>query len=533
MRTGLMIKAALIIFALMLAVVPSLTSCQPIRPDPVEHEANLFHERGQATTQSPVAPFHLSKYDNVSVYTIEESDNEGRSLLHVSYPVTEHGAINARMKEVALEFIDEYRVASEEIEAAYREYRRDTGREEATLVTSYRQHFDVSAADANMIFFVVSSSRYVGGWSDERAYGFFFDRRNGGEMLASDLFVDDLYVQRLSDLTRSALEKRARAAIAEIDFDSDAARSKWLELSEKWIRDATPPAPEAFDNILFGEDGTLRVRLDVYQVVPGLEGVVEVEVAIDEIADLLRADVRQLLAGMSPVDVPFPRPVLKGQGAGTPLAQSLQPPVEEQPSCLEVPCVALTFDDGPSIYTERLLDILKEHDVRATFFVVGQSARIHAATIRRMDEEGHQIGNHTWNHPNLTELSDELIQEQIQRTDSIISQIIGETTPHMRPPYAAYNDHVLAVSGMPFILWSVDPLDWRDRDPEIVAARIIASPAGAIILAHDIHRTTVEAMPSIVASLKGKGIRFVTVTELLGPQTLESGHTYFRQSDRE
>ena len=480
-----------------------------------------------------MAPFHSSKYDNVAVYTIEESDNDGRSLLHVSFPVTEHEAINARMKEVALEFIDEYRVASAEIEAAYREFRRDSGREEATLVTNYRLHFDVSAADANMIFFVISSSRYVGGWSDERANGYFFDRRSGREMLTPELFEDDLYAKRLSDLTRSALENRARAAIAEIDFDSDAARSKWLELSEKWIQEATPPAPEAFDNVVFGEGGTMRVQLEVYQVVPGLEGVVEVEVAFDVIADIMHADVRQLLARSSPGDVPFPRPVLKGQGAGTPLSQALQPQEEEQPSCLVVPCVALTFDDGPSIYTERLLDILKEHDVKATFFVVGQSARIHAATIRRMNQEGHQIGNHTWNHPNLTELSDELIQEQIQRTDSIISQIIGETTPHMRPPYAAYNDHVLAVSGMPFILWSVDPLDWKDRDPEIVAARIIASPAGAIILAHDIHRTTVEAMPSIVASLKSKGIRFVTVTELLGPRTLESGHTYFRQSDRE
>ena len=528
-----MIRAAHFILALMLAVVLSLSACQPIRPEPVESEADLSQKRGLATTKSPVASFHSSKYDNVSVYTIEESDNEGRSLLHVSYPVTEHEAINARMKGVALEFIDEYRVASEEIESAYQEYRRGTGREEATLVASYRQHFDVSAADADMIFFVVSSSRYVGGWSDERAYGFFFDRRNGREMLTSDLFEDGLYVQRLSDLTRSALANRVRAAIAEIDFDSDAARSKWLALSEKWIQDATQPAPEAFDDIAFGENGTMRVRLEVYQVEPGLEGVVEVEVAIDEIADLMRADVRQLLARTSPVHMPFPRPVLKGQGAGTPLSQALQPQVEEQPSCLEVPCVALTFDDGPSIYTERLLDILKEHDVRATFFVIGQSARIHAATIRRMNEEGHQIGNHTWNHPNLTELTDDLIQEQIQRTDSIISQIIGETTPHMRPPYAAYNDHVLAVSGMPFILWSVDPLDWKDRDSDLIAARIIESPAGAIILAHDIHRTTVEAMPSIVASLKSKGIRFVTVTELLGPQTLESGHTYFRQSDRE
>ena len=83
---------------------------------------------------------------------------------------------------------------------------------------------------------------------------------------------------------------------------------------------------------------------------------------------------------------------------------------------------------------------------------------------------------------------------------------------------------------MPFILlWSVDPLDWKDRDSEIVATRIIESPAGAIILAHDIHQTTVEAVPSIIVSLKSRGIHFVTVTKLLEPQTLESGHIYSHQ----
>ena len=116
---------------------------------------------------------------------------------------------------------------------------------------------------------------------------------------------------------------------------------------------------------------------------------------------------------------------------------------EDEINCYEVACVALTFDDGPSVYTEGLLDILQEHEVQVTFFILGQSARIQSETVSRMFAEGHQIGNHTWNHPNLTQLSDELIQQQIQQTDDIVTQVIGQPTQHLRPPYGAYNDRVM------------------------------------------------------------------------------------------
>ena len=116
-------------------------------------------------------------------------------------------------------------------------------------------------------------------------------------------------------------------------------------------------------------------------------------------------------------------------------------------------------------------------------------------------------------------------------TDDLITQIIGVPTPFLRPPYGAYNDRVLAATGVPIIFWSVDPLDWRDRDAEVVAARIIISPVGAIILAHDIHRTTVAAVPAIIAALKGRGIHFVTVAKLFEPQTLLPENVYINQPD--
>ena len=102
-----------------------------------------------------------------------------------------------------------------------------------------------------------------------------------------------------------------------------------------------------------------------------------------------------------------------------------EPAAESEINCYEVACVALTFDDGPSYHTEGLLDTLKEHNVKATFFVLGTQVRIQSETVLRMFREGHQIGNHTWDHPNLTHMSEGQIREQLQLTDNLITQVIG------------------------------------------------------------------------------------------------------------
>ncbi len=523
-----MIRSETFPAGLILAAALVLTACQPITDSSVDYwPAPAIGPASAAPPQNRPST-ELSKYDNVFARTVAENENDGRSLLHVSYPVTEHEAISARMQQLAHDFINEFRTTAAEIETAFQEHKDKTGQESPTLVTHFHQHFDVSVANADVVYFVVTRSRYIGGLSKKTLQGFIFDRNSGQELLASDLFVDQSYLDRLSDLARAELVNRVLVNVTQVEFGSEEARNESLRLSFKWIQQGTAPTQVNFDDILFREDGFILVRFDENQVGPGVDGPLEVEIAAYELADHLRPEIWQLIPLKRPA-APSTRDQDLAFDASAALARQSPAARDDGPNCQQVLCVALTFDDGPSIYTDGLLDILKEHGVRATFFVVGQSAKIHSETIRRMDREGHQIGNHTWNHPNLTYLSPEEIREQIRLTDSIISQIIGETPQHMRPPYAAYNEYVLAATDMPVILWSVDPLDWKDRDSEIVAARIIASPAGAIILAHDIHRTTVEAVPSIIASLKSKGIHFVTVTELLGPHTLESGRIYRRQ----
>jgi peptidoglycan-N-acetylglucosamine deacetylase len=191
-------------------------------------------------------------------------------------------------------------------------------------------------------------------------------------------------------------------------------------------------------------------------------------------------------------------------------------------SCrVDGPYIAMTFDDGPHpVLTPRLLDMLKARGIKATFFLIGQNAAEYPDIVRRIAADGHEIGNHTWNHPQLTKLKPAALREGIERTSSTIAEIIGKPLHVMRPPYGATSEYINhwmnREFGMKVILWSVDPLDWKYRNSARVERQILAgAQPGAIILSHDIHATTVAAMPDVFDSLLSKGCKFVTVSELI------------------
>lgn len=183
--------------------------------------------------------------------------------------------------------------------------------------------------------------------------------------------------------------------------------------------------------------------------------------------------------------------------------------------------VAMTFDDGPhATFTPRLLDILKERNIKATFYVVGKCAKAYPHIIRRILEEGHEIGNHTWDHKALNSMSDQQVRNELQMTEDAVFEASGYRMRSMRPPYGATNLRLNQMwfkeFGYPTMMWSVDPLDWKNRNSATVTSRIVSNVhKGAIILAHDIHGTTVNAMPSTLDQILAKGYRFLTVGQLL------------------
>ncbi len=188
--------------------------------------------------------------------------------------------------------------------------------------------------------------------------------------------------------------------------------------------------------------------------------------------------------------------------------------------------IAMTFDDGPSAQlTPRLLDILKERGMHVTFFVVGQNAKDHPEILKRAVAEGHEIANHSWSHPNLAKMSDEAVRSELNRTSEAIAAALGKTPNLMRPPYGSLSNAqrkwVHDDLHMKIILWDVDPLDWKRPGPSVVEQRILdGTRPGSIILSHDIHAPTIEAMPDTFDKLLAKGYKFVTVDDLLAMETV-------------
>lgn len=183
--------------------------------------------------------------------------------------------------------------------------------------------------------------------------------------------------------------------------------------------------------------------------------------------------------------------------------------------------IAMTFDDGPHPKnTPRLLDMLRQRNIKATFYVIGKSVNQYPEIVRRIHAEGHELGNHTYNHPNLTKLSNAKVRQELDTTRDAIISAAGVKPRTMRPPYGALRtsqrEMIHSEYGYPTILWDVDPLDWKRPGTAVVKSRILSgTSSGSIVLAHDLHSTTVDAMPSTFDALLAKGYRFVTVSQLL------------------
>ena len=197
--------------------------------------------------------------------------------------------------------------------------------------------------------------------------------------------------------------------------------------------------------------------------------------------------------------------------------------------------IAITFDDGPGAYTGTLLDELAARDVKATFFVSGYRASGYPETLKRMVREGHQLASHTQNHENLNTLSRAKIASEISQTQDLITQAGGDNPAYIRPPYGNANQTVRAQANTPLINWSVDPEDWKYHNADTVCSNILAgSYDGAIILVHDIYKTSVDGALAAIDKLLDQGYEFVTVRDLLLRRGIspEAGVMYYDAKNR-
>ena len=178
--------------------------------------------------------------------------------------------------------------------------------------------------------------------------------------------------------------------------------------------------------------------------------------------------------------------------------------------------IAFTFDDGPGEYTDELLDCLEENNAHATFFMLGQNVGSWESTVQRMADIGCEIGSHSWDHPNLYDLSMDSVAKQFSDTDAALEKACGQKASVARAPYGNWSDDIISTVGKPFFTWSLDSLDWSyldvNKDYDAVMNGDLTD--GSIILMHDIHEPSVQAAIKMIPELVQKGYKLMTVSEL-------------------
>ena len=183
--------------------------------------------------------------------------------------------------------------------------------------------------------------------------------------------------------------------------------------------------------------------------------------------------------------------------------------------------IALTFDDGPSKYTDKIIDLLNKYDASGTFFILGNKVEMYKETLIKMVEQGSEIGNHSYNHKWLIKLNKNDFINQVNQTQSILKSTIGYTPTLLRPTYGSVNDEIKNNTTLDIVLWNIDTLDWKLKNYKDIANRVIGKvDDGDIVLMHDIHEKTLKALEIILPKLKEERYQFVTVSELKKAQEL-------------
>ena len=428
--------------------------------------------------------FTDSRYSEIrSKFVIRQTSREKVSI---EYPITKNNKINKTIAQVITRDDRDFRYIATNVLSF---------NQPMTETISYQITHNNSAA----LSIIINIKQDIHGAHPVSLTHFWtFDKKSGEVISLSDL----------TEQSEKAAEEIVAAARNNINETIKQRQQAELDLSETTTQ-------ETLSNFVIIDGGnSLAWPIGQASLLPSAYGEMTIKVPIAAVAKYLQNPTARKLANIP--KPPEPKPTPKPAPAAPPAANSGNK------------VIALTFDDGPGPYTAHLLDILDQYGAKATFFLIGSKVSGQASIVRSIQARGHQLGNHSWSHPELPKLPVDQIASEIDRTNEAIRQATGITPSILRPPYGAVNGVVLEqlrLRGMSSILWSVDTRDWADRNSQIVCSRAVAGARpGAIILMHDIHQTSVGAVPCILSALKQQGYSFVTVQGLLGNTTPGVGY---------
>ena len=431
---------------------------------------NQSHSRQTTAPSDEKYYFADSKYSGIRSKFVTR-DNK-REKVSIEYPITENEKIN--------------RLISESIDKIDRDFQNTV-----LLATVFDKPmtetigYQVTHNTSEALSIVINIKQDMNGAHPASMTQFWTFDKKSGEVVGLADFTEQ------SDEAAEAIISAAKDNISQTIKQRQQPEIDLNEIINK----------EALSNFIITNNGnSLAWPLGQASLLPSSYGELTITVPISSVSKYLQNPTARKFANIpKPAEKPKPAPA-----APTPTVANKT--------------IALTFDDGPGPYTEKLLDILDKYDAKATFFLIGSKVSARANTLRRMQSRGHQLGNHSWSHPELPKLSVDQIAGEIDRTNEAIRQATGVKPSILRPPYGAVNGVVLEqlrLRNMSSILWSVDTRDWADRNSQIVCSRAVAGARpGAVILMHDIHQTSVNAVPCILSSLKQQGYSFVTIQRL-------------------
>lgn len=441
---------------------------------------NQSHSRQTTAPSDEKYYFADSKYSGIRSKFVTR-DNK-REKVSIEYPITENEKIN--------------RLISESIDKIDRDFQNTV-----LLATVFDKPmtetigYQVTHNTSEALSIVVNIKQDMNGAHPASMTQFWTFDKKSGEVVSLADFTEQ------SDEAAEAIISAAKNSISQTIKQRQQPEIDLNEIINK----------EALSNFIITNNGnSLAWPLGQASLLPSSYGELTITVPISSVSKYLQNPTARKFANIPKPPEPKPEP------APAPAAPTPAPTTGNK-------VIALTFDDGPGPYTEKLLDILDKYDAKATFFLIGSKVSARANTLRRMQSRGHQLGNHSWSHPELNKVSTEQLASEIDQTNNAIKQAVGTKPNIIRPPYGAFNRAVLEQfrqRGMSAVVWSVDTRDWADRNSEIVCSRAVAGARnGAVILMHDIHPTSVNAVPCILDSLKQQGYSFVTVQNLIGDMT--------------
>ncbi|CAM3157082.1 polysaccharide deacetylase family protein [Filibacter tadaridae] len=465
-----------------------------------EDSASATENKKSAAEPTPIIVKTInSNYPGIKIIT--ETSNDPFSPFAIQYPQSLHSSFNKEVSAYITKAKREYIAAMKKT--------KEQGRK---LTGELNISFETLLHPSGNYSFVVVTNTLTGRANGKTAIlSFHLNPETGKSITLADVLGHDLlHLEKLSELVRNAI------------VDDPGLKEK---LVPKNVQNHTKPLWKNFSNFTI-TDESLIFYFKENGIAAKSAGPPIIAIPIDKVSDLL-ADEFKVKVESVPEKTVTEKTVTEKQDVKeeitTPPAKT-EPPVEKTddstdtvvPPETHVKKIALTFDDGPDPkVTMQILATLNKYNAKATFFMLGSRVEYYPEIAKKVQEAGHELGNHTWNHPDLTKVGLEKVRSEITSTSTIIEKVTGQKVSVFRPPYGAVNKSVRAQTDLPVTLWDVDTLDWKHRDSVKLLANIkSAKKDGSIVLMHDIHQSTADGLDSVLAYLQSEGYEFVTVTEL-------------------